>query len=260
MKRVLLLSSLAAVLALAGVHAQEGSPAIMRFSLTGPEGWSTAAADKTKTHVYYTAKAHPEAQAGISASQPNTFGPRRNNYSEFIYIVDGSLTLVDKSGREETFRPRDAVIIPRGVDYTWKQTEALRTQWVKFDHATEVSSETSFIRLEPNGPAGTGLKENGSTKSHRYYAGKDRSSTGVWETSGIASDDQREFHTHKYAELMAFIKGEVTLTQPDGSQQTFKAGEVLLVPKGAQFKWDSGTVRKYWVIFDQDPAPSATSQ
>jgi uncharacterized cupin superfamily protein len=78
------------------------------------------------------------------------------------------------------------------------------------------------------------------------------SSVGVWETAGFTSS---KFGAAHYCELMVFLDGEVTLSTPDGNSQTFKAGDIAPVPKGAPHKWSSGKVRKFWVIFDSDPRP-----
>jgi uncharacterized cupin superfamily protein len=83
--------------------------------------------------------------------------------------------------------------------------------------------------------------------SHRYYAGQDGSSVGVWETQPHVGDG---FHESAYAELMVFLSGTTTLAQPDGTEQTFEAGDVALVPRGASYQWKSDTARKFWVIFD----------
>jgi uncharacterized cupin superfamily protein len=86
------------------------------------------------------------------------------------------------------------------------------------------------------------------TKYHTYYETADeKQSVGVWETKPHTSADFRET---KYAELMVFLKGSVSLIEKNGREQTFEAGEVALVPKGIEYKWKSDTVRKYWVIFD----------
>jgi uncharacterized cupin superfamily protein len=64
----------------------------------------------------------------------------------------------------------------------------------------------------------------------------------------------------KYAELMIFLKGNVTLTTPDGQTERFKAGDVALVPRGIEYKWSSDLTRKFWVIFDSEPArPTAAA-
>ena len=113
----------------------------------------------------------------------------------------------------------------------------------------------TFFRLETDGPAGRGLSGKGRTKEYEYYTAPEGSSAGVWETPPFTAPN---FHLTKYAELMVFVKGNVTLTTPDGQTERFKAGDVALVPKGIEYKWSSDTVRKLWVIFDNEaPKPTA---
>ena len=62
------------------------------------------------------------------------------------------MTLVDESGREETFEAGDAVFVPRGVTHFWKQPEVLRKYWVIFDEGapddwTDRTVADSFIRF-----------------------------------------------------------------------------------------------------------------
>ena len=100
--------------------------------------------------------------------------------------------LTDARGRKETFRPGEAVLLPRGAEVTWEQEERMREYYFIFD--VEESDEESsaggepptFIRLDPNGGA-DGLTGEGSTKSHTYFSGPNRSSTSS-EASSVAQD------------------------------------------------------------------------
>jgi len=185
---------------------------------------------------------------------------RKVTNTEFIYILEGAVTLADKSGREETFKVGDAVLIPRGTEFQWKKTDNLKEYWVIFDReapGTPAPQGTpTFFKLDRNGPPGKGLAGTGRTKEHEYYSGADGSSVGVWETQPHTSPN---FHKTKYAELMLFLSGNVTLTTPDGQTEKFKAGEVAFVPKGIEYKWSSDTTRKYWVIFDNDPPTKSSA-
>lgn len=231
---------------------------IIRFSPDGPPGVGMAGDDDERMHTYYRGVRSDRITSGVwEASHLMT--SYKTRYSEFIYLLDGSLTLIDGDDREETFHAGDAVLIPRGMTVTWNQPERMRKYWVIFDHETAQStsaaageSDPTFIRLDPDGPAGVGLTGEGRTMSHLYYAGNSRSSVGVWETAPLEGAD---FNTSRYAELMIFLKGTVTLVEP-GGEQTFGPGDVAFVPRGVEFKWKSDTVRKYWVIFDNDPRPA----
>ena len=242
-----------ALLAAAAIGATAGAeaPAILRFAPDGPAGVGLKANGRTANHTYLRSPGNE--RAGIWRAEPATTGPHTPKYSEFMYLIEGAVTLVDGDGRRETFKAGDAVLVPRGTTYTWEQAEPLRKYYAIFDLEAPggtPAAKTSWIRLEADGPAGTGLTGEGRTKSHRYFAGSGKSSAGVWET---APHTAAGFHTTKYAELMVFLSGSGTLVTPDGGQP-FTAGDVVLVPRGASYKWQSERVRKFWVIFDNPAA------
>jgi uncharacterized cupin superfamily protein len=230
------------------------APTIVRFAPGGPTGVGLAANGRTAAHTYFKSAANE--RSGVWRAEPATTGPHTPKYSEFMYLLEGAVTLVDGDGRRETFKAGDAVLVPRGTTYTWEQAVPLRKYYAIFDleaAGAAPSAKTTFVRIEPNGPSGQGLRGEGRTQSHRYYAGEGKSSVGVWETAPHTSAD---FHTTRYAELMVFLSGSGTLLTPDGAGQAFTAGDVLLVPRGASYKWQSDRVRKFWVIFDNPATPS----
>ena len=56
-------------------------------------------------------------------------------------------------------------------------------------------------------------------------------------------------------ELMYILQGTVRLSNEDGSTEEFKAGECLLVPKGAVITWHNDEyVRKFYCIFESKDA------
>ena len=256
---------LAIVTLVAGVitvvtHTQE-KPQMIRFVPEGPSaGWGVTAADTSKTHLYYESEDNGGSSAGIWEARPFTREYENYSYAQFIYLLEGSLTLIDRNdGRQDTFKAGDAVLIPRGAAFTWKQTETVRKYFVIFDRATPASSTAAagptptFVRVEENGPPGVGLiasPNGGPTKSHTYYRGADRSIVGAWATAPVT----RQYNDTKFAQLMVFLKGEVTFRMPDGSTVIVKAGDAVLAPRGMDYTWESQDVHKFYVVFDQAPA------
>jgi uncharacterized cupin superfamily protein len=236
------------------VHIAAEDPAIVRFEPNGPAGVGLKANGRTQAHNYLRSPGNE--RAGVWRAEPATTGPHTPKYSEFMYLLEGSVTLIDGDGRQETFKAGDAVLVPRGTTYTWQQREPLRKYYAIFDLEPAdgaPAAKATFMRLDTDGPAGKGLTGDGRTKSHRYYAGVGKSSVGVWETAPHTGAD---FHTTKYAELMVFLSGSGRLLTPDGPGQAFTAGDVVLVPRGASYKWQSDRVRKFWVIFDNPTVES----
>jgi uncharacterized cupin superfamily protein len=174
--------------------------------------------------------------------------------TEFIYLLEGTITLLHKNGVEEVFKAGDALVVPRGTEFQWKRSDNVREFWAIFEREDGPGTlppsrgTPAFFKLSRDGPEGAGLKGSGRTREHEYYSGADGSSVGVWETAPHASAN---FHKTTYTELMVFLSGHTTLTTPDGQEERFNAGEAALVPKGIEYKWSSDTVRKFWVIFDK---------
>lgn len=252
----------AVLVAVLGITLQaQDKPKILRFEPNGPAGQGLTGndRDKSKVHYYYKSKADERVAAGVWSSPDFSGKMRKVTNTEFIYILEGTVTFEDKSGREETFKVGDAVLIPRGTEFVWKRTQNEKEYWVIFDReapGTPAPQGTpTFFRLSVDGPPGKGLAGTGRTKEYEYYTTADGSSVGVWETQAFTAPN---VHLTKYAELMVFLKGNVTLTTPDGQTERFKAGDVALVPKGIEYKWSSDTTRKFWVIFDSEP-PKATA-
>jgi uncharacterized cupin superfamily protein len=71
--------------------------------------------------------------------------------------------------------------------------------------------------------------------------------TGVYETG-------RNRYTidepYPHDELMIFLQGGVTLTEPTGEALTIGPGDAVMIPKGWLGVWDSDGYRKVYVIYD----------
>ncbi len=120
-------------------------------------------------------------------------------------------------------------------------------------------SRPRLIRLSPGGPEGIGLRGEGLEREYVYYqkAGSEWVSAGVWEAEPYTSGPD----VFGYSELMVFIRGSVTLVDANDRQETFRAGDAVLVPRGVAHSWRQDEVlRKYWVIFDEGPPDDWTDR
>jgi len=254
---------LGAFLCLASLRAQTPLQ-IMRLAPDGPDGKglseplakvSLYSGEKAFSYRYYQSPNSKES-AGIWASKSAHSPMGKTKNTEVFYLTAGRVTLLDKSGREETFKAGDAVLLPRGLEFSWKRSEDVKEIFAVFDFdpvakdsATgSTDAPTTFVKLDPNVALTTPALGG---HEYSYYSSPSHASVGVWETNGVES---KKFGVAKHTELMIIISGAVTLSSPDGTSQTFKAGEVALEPRGAQSKWSSGKIRKFYVTFDYEPA------
>lgn len=112
----------------------------IRFSATGPEGWMAKpdAPQETATfidghpmgadHVYFD-RANPKFRTGIWRSQPYTEFYDSYAADEFMYVLDGEVTL-EADGFSETYRKGDAFFVPKGFRGYWRQTQPMLKYYV----------------------------------------------------------------------------------------------------------------------------------
>jgi uncharacterized cupin superfamily protein len=227
---------------------------ISRLLPGGPPGATWDSRGNDRTYYYYRSAQNKNTAAGVWTSPDYSGRMHTATSTEFIYLLEGTITLLHKSGVEEVFKAGDALVIPRGTEFQWKRSDNVREFWAIFEREDgpgklpSTSGTPAFFKLSRDGPQGVGLKDSGRTREHEYYSGADGSSVGVWETAPHTSTN---FYKPTYTELMFFLSGTTTLTTADGQEERFKAGEAALVPAGVEYKWSSDTVRKFWVIFDK---------
>jgi uncharacterized cupin superfamily protein len=247
--------SILMVTTLAGGASAQTHTAIIPLHRDGEPGVGLSGEGNTRSYTFFQTDGNERVAVWESGPSTGAGRPYTIGYTEFVYVLGGSVRLTDtRTGRKDTFRPGEAFVIQRGTNLIWEMDERMREYYIIFDRDVEGAEppvqNPTFIRLDPNGPNGLVAAEDGRTKSHTYFRGPNRSSVGVWETAPHTAAD---FSTPQYSEAMFFLSGTVTLTQPDGSAHTFGPGDAVVVPKGATYKWSSDTVRKFWVIFDQEP-------
>ena len=70
---------------------------------------------------------------------------------------------------------------------------------------------------------------------------------GLWESTPF----ERAVAPFPRNELMCILEGSVTLTDGDGTEHVFEAGDAAYVPMGTRCSWRSTeTVRKFYAIFE----------
>ena len=115
----------------------------IRFAAQGPEGWAATPDVPLETaelltdqpfgldHIYFQRNT-PGVRAGIWRSTPYTEFYESYPCHEFMYVIEGSVTL-ENDDFSETYTQGDAFLVPKGFRGTWKQTEPMLKYYVMID-------------------------------------------------------------------------------------------------------------------------------
>jgi len=250
-------------------------PRIMRMEPNGPAGvgmteWDTIPPEALTagTPVQRGFVYHDDAKNGLTAGvwdcTPMTAKPGPYEVNEFMVVLEGAVTIVDQHGGEETIRAGEAFVIPKGMPSTWRQPEYIRKFYVIFDDASGLAPEDPsalrVIRPRPDDglaeievDTSIGFVGDAPTQHAQCYFTDmtGQMTVGQWQSTPF----ERAPGPFPRHELMHLLEGSVTLTDGDGVEHHFSAGDTLFVPRGAVCGWKSSeTVRKFYCIFIEKQA------
>lgn len=166
---------------------------------------------------------------------------------EMMVVLEGSITIKDKTGHEETFRSGESFIIPKGTECAWKQYETTRKFYAIYDNAESRTIETADLaairvdysaeltRVEGHDPA-LYLSDVPDMGMQILYADPDNKFiAGLWDCSPM----KRVATTIERSELMHILQGSGSITNADGVVFKFQAGDTFLVPVGMGYQWEN---------------------
>ncbi len=257
-------------------------PRITRFEPHGPADTGLVEWDRIdpatlasgtptqRGHIYH----HDEAtglMTGVWDCTPMTGKLEPYPVNEFMFLLEGSVTIADADGGEVTINADEPFVIPKGLPCVWKQEGYVRKFFMIFpDAGGEAPADPAahtVIRPRAAGPAG-GLSRMDipdpsiflggvpTQNVHRYFADMTGQMTvGLWDSTPF----ERAVAPFPRCELMCILEGSVTLTDGEGTAHRLGAGEATYIPMGALSGWKSTEyVRKFFAIFQ--PAAAASAQ
>ncbi len=212
-------------------------------------------------HVFFSDEA-----AGISVGVWDTttmqeaFGPYPGD--EFIWVLEGEFTMLDGGGGVVAeVKQGQSAHIRNAAPVSWKQDGYLKKFYITYLDPTaeprDIGSATGSVRvldanahLQPlhdsapfdiDGPASRQAERTVYTNDAGNF------SVGTW-TSGPMVSKMRPFPAHEFVQM---LEGEVTITQADGTAQTFVAGDCFFVPRGTMCSWSIREhVKKHYAVLD----------
>lgn len=179
--------------------------------------------------------------------------------NEVMVLLDGAVTIDHADGSSLTFTQGDAFFIPKGTVCSWRQDGDLKKFFVIHSDASGLAAadatklkarkiDFSAPRAPAEGPPAN-LLIGPAPVCHEDVAFTDLTgqlTAGVW----AATPYTRKPIASARHELMHVIEGEMTLSDGNGREETFVAGDTCFVPKDAIAGWSSAVpVRKVFASF-----------
>ncbi len=209
-------------------------------------------------HLYFN-DADLGLMAGVWDCTPFTGTMAPYDVNEFMFILEGSVTMVLADGTRETINAGESFVIPKGLVCQWNQPGYIRKFFVIFEGASGASAEdpTRLRIIRPRADDTVTTSDIADTSQfvgnvpkqgeHEYHVDPTgQFMVGLWDSEAF----ERPVAPFNRYELMCILDGSVTLSDGAGNDQVFGAGDAAFVPKGAAYKWKSDEyVRKFYCIF-----------
>ncbi len=220
---------------------------------TGLQTWEVipeelvASGDPLQRGHQYFSTAGDRLVAGVWDCTEHELVPGPYEVDEVMVVLEGSITIKDKSEHEETFRAGESFIIPKGTECAWKQYEYTLKFYAIHDNpdSREVDTENlAAIRVNPQAeldrvgdqdPA-LYLSEVPDLGLQVLYSDPDgKFIAGLWDCGPM----KRVATTIERSELMHILQGSGSITNADGVVFEFSAGDTFLVPVGMGYRWEN---------------------
>ncbi len=244
---------------------------VIRMTENGPSGLTPMALDaddfqsplpEQNVHVYYS---DPERGLNVGVWDTTTmqeaFGPYPGD--EFIVVLDGKFEMLDANGQGVPAEKGQLVAFRNGIPASWKQEGYLKKFYLTVLHPQAKTPQIAFaeggvIVLDPDLeltdddilPSEDDAAGSAVEREREFFTSDDGTMTvGLWDCQA-SEGDMEPFPAHEFVQMIA---GEVTIKEPGGISQTFKAGDAFFVPKGTQCSWHiPNYIRKFFAAVDYE--------
>jgi uncharacterized cupin superfamily protein len=189
------------------------------------------------------------------------FGPYAVN--EFMFLLEGSVTMILENGEEVNVKAGDAFIIPKGLPCQWKQEGTVRKYFVIFEGpdvlvAKDVSSLGIILPKSSLSLGDMDLRTiedsagflGSAPQQHDRVYYRDPSNQmicGLWDSSPFECSKV----VSQKNEMLILLEGAMTLFDEEGAEHHFGVGDAAYLPKTTTFGWKSDKhVRAFYCSYD----------
>jgi uncharacterized cupin superfamily protein len=211
-------------------------------------------------HIYFE---DPDIGMSVGVWDTSTmqeaFGPYPGD--EFIWVLEGDFKMLDGNGGAVECPKNACVSFRNAVPVSWKQVGYLKKFYITYlDPNAETpkidSADGGIHVLDPNAKMTVMdtpepfeiVGKPPVQKDHNTFTNDAGNFfVGTWESGPMVSK-MKPFPSHEFVRM---LEGEVTITEQDGTSQTFRADDCFFVPKGTVCSWSIPSfVKKHYAILD----------
>lgn len=171
-----------------------------------------------------------------------------------LSVIEAGELHVQGEGFDLHLSAGDCFIVPRGARVRWRHHGQLRRLFMAFPGLSDCADMPArpigidlSRPLAPSNPPAASVLLTATPKAWSETLFSVASlRIGLWQCEAYA----RKQVEPDYTELMFILEGSVTLQAEQGDSYRVRAGETVIVPRGATNAWTSEeTVRKVFCIF-----------
>ena len=248
---------------------------VYRLEANGPTGLQPMELDaadfqsalpEQHIHVYFEDEALG-LSVGVwtTTTMQEAFGPYPGD--EFMWVLEGKVAMIDGSGQETPIKEGESFCIRNAIPVSWKQEGFLRKFYMTYEDPNaltpDIESAEGGVHVLDPAKLEAGLTKMDSTDpfeiageaplqrdSSLFTNDAENFFVGMWDSQPFESE-MKPFPSHEFVQL---LEGEITITEQDGTVQSFKEGDAFFVPKDTVCSWKTNAyVKKYYCIM----APAA---
>ena len=195
------------------------------------------------SHLYVNDEAQG-IKIGVWECTPHTSKMAPFPVNEFMILLEGSVTMLEKDGKATTVRAGEAFVVPKGAVCQWKQSEPVRKYFaIQGDAPDRVRTGSGRPQAVTKAPSIAGQKAgraDGATAGLPFRAGEtiyddaERGyRLGTWDA--LATDGRPT--VSPFHQMLRVEAGMLTLADEDGATEHFGAGDTVLITPGRSVAW-----------------------
>ena len=214
-------------------------------------------------HTYYEdTKLGLTVGVWTTTTMQEAFGPYPGD--EFMWVLEGQACMVDDQKNEIIISSGQSFLVRNAIPISWKQEGFLRKFFITYANPNRstpnITSAHGGIKVLDRAKLQLSMLETKSTDPFVIEKGtpiqrevsvfendEKNMFIGMWQSSEFLSE-MRPFPFHEFVQL---LEGEVVVSEPDGTVNTFKAGDAFFIPQGTVCQWQViKPILKYYAILD----------